>query len=38
MVDRFVEVHHEPPPPPKSLVAQPAPVEARPRLKRYINE
>ena len=38
MVDRFVEVHHEPPPSPKTLVAQPAPVEARPRLKRYINE
>jgi putative transposase len=38
MVDRFVEVHHEPTPPPKTLVAKPAPVEARPRLKRYIND
>jgi putative transposase len=38
IVNRFVEVHHEPPPPPKTLVAEPAPVEARPRLKRYINE
>jgi putative transposase len=32
MVDRFVEVHHELPPPPKTLMAQPTPVEARPRL------
>jgi putative transposase len=38
MVDRFVEVHHEQTSPPKTLVAEPAPVEARPRLKRYIND
>jgi putative transposase len=38
MVNRFVEVHHEPTPEPVTLVAKPAPVEARPRLKRYIND
>jgi putative transposase len=38
MVNRYVEMHHEPPPAPKTLVAEPAPVEARPRLKRYIND
>jgi putative transposase len=36
MVDRYVEIHHLPPSEPS--VPQPAPVEARPRLKRYINE
>src|SRR5260370_15757072 len=38
MVNRFVEVHHEPTPPPKTLVAEHAPVQARPRLKSHINE
>ena len=38
MVNRFVEVHHEPTPEPVTLLAKPAPVEARPRLKRYIND
>lgn len=36
MVDRYVEIHHLPSSEPN--VPQPAPVEARPRLKRYINE
>ena len=31
MVDRYVEVHHAPPPAPKTVVAEPAPVEARPQ-------
>jgi len=38
MVDRFVEIHHEPTPEPKTLVAEPVPVETRPQLKRYIND
>ena len=38
MVKQLLDVHHEPMPPPKTLVAEPAPVEARPRLKRYIND
>lgn len=38
LVKQFLDVHHEPMPPPKTLVAEPAPVEARPRLKRYIND
>jgi putative transposase len=38
MVNRFVEVHHEPTPEPMTQVPEPAPVEARPRLKRYIND
>jgi len=38
MVNRYVEMHHTPPPAPKTVVAEPAPVEARPRLKRYIND
>jgi putative transposase len=38
IVNRFVEVHQEPMSPPKTLVAEPTPVEARPRLKRYIND
>jgi putative transposase len=38
LVDQLLEVHHEPMPPPKTLVAEPAPVEARPRLKRYLND
>ena len=38
MVNRYVEIHHAPPPAPKTVVAEPAPVEARPRLKRYIND
>jgi len=36
MVDRYVEIHHQSSPEPN--VPQPAPVEARSRLKRYINE
>ncbi len=38
LVDRYVEMHHAPPPAPKTVVAEPVPVEARPRLKRYIND
>jgi len=38
MVDRYVEMHNAPPPAPKTVVTEPAPVEARPRLKRYIND
>jgi putative transposase len=38
MVDRFVAVHHEEPLEPMTQVAKPVPTEARPRLKRYINE
>jgi len=36
MVDRYVEIHHQSSPEPN--VPQSVPVEARPRLKRYINE
>ena len=38
LVNRYVEMHHTPPSAPETAVAEPAPVEARPRLKRYINE
>jgi putative transposase len=38
VVEQFITVHQEQTPPPKTLVAEPAPVEARPRLKRYIND
>src|SRR5258707_5130410 len=38
MVNRYVEMHHTPPPAPKTVVAEPAAVSARPRLKRYIND
>ena len=38
IVDRYVEIHHAPAPLPSAAVAEPAPVEARPRLKRYIND
>jgi len=38
LVNRYVEIHHAPAPPPKTVVTEPAPVEARPRLKRYIND
>lgn len=38
LVNRYVEIHHAPPPAPKTVVAEPAPVEARPKLKRYIND
>jgi putative transposase len=38
MVNRYVEIHNAPPPPPKTVEVEPAPVEARPRLKRYIND
>jgi putative transposase len=34
MVNRYVEIHHAPSPAPKTVVEEPAPVEARPRLKR----
>jgi putative transposase len=37
MVDHFVVVHHESIPEPMTQVAKPVSVEARPRLKRYIN-
>ena len=38
LVDRYVEIHNAPMPAPKTVVTEPAPVEARPRLKRYIND
>jgi putative transposase len=38
MVNHYVEMHHAPPPAPKTVVTEPAPVDARPRLKRYIND
>ena len=39
LVNRYVEIHHAPSPPaPKTVVTEPAPVEARPQLKRYIND
>ncbi|GCE22056.1 Mu transposase C-terminal domain-containing protein [Dictyobacter kobayashii] len=38
MVNRYVEMHHAPPPVPKTVVTEPAPVEARTKLKRYIND
>jgi putative transposase len=38
MVNRYVEMHRAPPPAPKTVVAEPAPVEARTKLKRYIND
>jgi putative transposase len=38
MVNRYVEMHHAPSPPPKTVVAEPAPVEAQTKLKRYIND
>ncbi len=38
MVDRYVEIHHQPIPEPRAKVSQPASVEARPPLKRYIND
>lgn len=38
VVDQFIAVHREGLPPSKPSGAEPAPVETRPRLKRYINE
>ena len=38
MVDRFVEIHHQPPSEPKTRVPETATVEVRPPLKRYIND
>src|SRR5260370_3676742 len=38
LVDRYVEMHNAPPPAPQTVMTEPAPVEARPRLKRYIND
>ena len=38
LVDRYVEIHNAPAPAPKTVVMEPASVEARPRLKRYIND
>ncbi len=38
MVHQYVEIHHAPSPAPKTVVTEPAPVEARPKLKRYIND
>jgi putative transposase len=38
LVNQYVEIHHAPSPSPKTVVAEPAPVDARPRLKRYIND
>jgi putative transposase len=38
IVGQFITVHQEQAPPPKTLVAETATVEVRPRLKRYIND
>jgi putative transposase len=38
LVNQYVEIHNAPPPTPKTVVAEPAAVSARPRLKRYIND
>ncbi|WP_308441704.1 transposase family protein [Reticulibacter mediterranei] len=38
LVNQYVEIHHPPPPAPKTMVMEPAPVETRPKLKRYIND
>ena len=38
LVNQFLEVHNAPPPAPKTVVVEPVLVEARPRLKRYIND
>lgn len=38
MVKRYVEIHNAEPSPPKTLVAEPAPDDSRPRLKRYMND
>jgi putative transposase len=38
LINRYVEIHHVPPPVPKTKVEEPAPAEARPRLKRYVND
>lgn len=38
IVEQFITVHQEQTPPPKTLVAETATVEVRPRLKRYIND
>lgn len=38
LVNQYVEIHYAPSPAPKTVVMEPAPVEARPKLKRYIND
>jgi putative transposase len=38
LVNRYVEIHTAAPPSPQTLVAEPAPGDSRPPLKRYINE
>jgi putative transposase len=38
IVNRYVEMHHAPQPASKTAETEPVPVEARPRLKRYIND
>ncbi len=38
LVNQYVEIHHPPPSAPKTVVVESVPVEARPRLKRYIND
>lgn len=38
LVHQYVEIHHTPPSAPKAVVTEPAPVETRPKLKRYIND
>lgn len=38
IVNRYVEMHHVPQPAPKTAETEPVPVEARSRLKRYIND
>ena len=38
MVDRYVEIHHQPEPSPQARVPEPVADDSRPRLKRYIND
>lgn len=38
MVDRYVEIHHQPEPLPKTPISESAPGNTRPPLKRYIND
>ena len=38
LVNRYVEIHHAPPLASKTVATEPALVEARPKLKRYIND
>lgn len=38
LVNQYIEIHYASSPAPKTIVMEPAPVEARPKLKRYIND